>query len=49
MYVEEKPFDAKSIMAFPIPSNFTNGDFEIGVNQALSDGDKDFAGALYPF
>lgn len=44
----EKPFDPGSIMAFPIPSEFTDGDFEIGQNRTLSQGDKEFIARLYP-
>lgn len=48
-FPHEKPFDRESIMAFPIPSEFTSGDFEIGKNMALSLGDKDFISLLYPY
>lgn len=41
-------FDAKSIMLYPIPNDFTIGDFEVGWNTALSETDKSFIGALYP-
>ena len=45
----KKPFDPQSIMAFPIPSEFTNGNFKIGPNTDLSIGDKEFVSQLYPF
>jgi hypothetical protein len=48
-FPREKPFDRESIMAFPIPSEFTSGDFEIGQNMSLSLGDKEFVALLYPY
>ncbi|HEX6624812.1 MAG TPA: M12 family metallopeptidase, partial [Pyrinomonadaceae bacterium] len=45
----EKPFDRESIMAFPLPSDFTGKDFEMGQNMSLSPGDKEFIHRLYPF
>jgi hypothetical protein len=42
-------FDAHSIMLYPIPNQFTIGDFEVGWNQVLSDTDKQFIATLYPF
>ncbi len=44
-----KPFDPDSIMVFPIPNEFTAGDFEIGWNRRLSQGDIEFSSKLYPF
>jgi hypothetical protein len=41
-------FDPKSIMLYPIPNDFTIGDFEVGWNRVLSDVDKEFIGILYP-
>lgn len=41
-------FDPKSIMLYPIPNEFTVGDFEVGWNKALSDTDKQFITTLYP-
>ena len=41
-------FDPKSIMLYPIPNEFTIGDFEVGWNKALSDTDKQFITTLYP-
>jgi hypothetical protein len=41
-------FDPHSIMLYPIPNQFTIGDFEVGWNHALSDTDKRFVGILYP-
>jgi len=42
-------FDPASIMLYPIPNDFTIGDFEVGWNGALSATDKQFVGTLYPF
>lgn len=42
-------FDAESIMLYPVPNEFTIGDFAVGWNKALSPRDKEFVGALYPF
>ncbi|HQY90367.1 peptidase [Caldilinea sp.] len=42
-------FDPQSIMLYPIPNDFTIGDFEVGWNSALSDVDKQFVGTIYPF
>ncbi len=41
-------FDPKSIMLYPIPNEFTKGDFEIGWNHSLSANDKQFISTLYP-
>lgn len=41
-------FDRDSIMLYPIPNEFTIGDFEVGWNRVLSVADKQFAGTLYP-
>jgi len=42
-------FDPHSIMLYPIPNDFTIGDFEVGWNNVLSDVDKQFIGTIYPF
>jgi hypothetical protein len=42
-------FDPHSIMLYPIPNEFTIGDFEVGWNSSLSSSDKHFASILYPF
>ncbi len=42
-------FDPQSIMLYPIPNDFTIGDFEVGWNNALSTVDKQFVGTIYPF
>jgi hypothetical protein len=42
-------FDPTSIMLYPIPNEFTIGDFEVGWNKVLSETDRRFAVALYPF
>lgn len=41
-------FDPKSIMLYPIPNDFTIGDFEVGWNRVLSEVDKQFIGTQYP-
>ena len=41
-------FDPKSIMLYPIPNEFTVGDFEVGWNRELSEMDKGFVGTIYP-
>jgi len=42
-------FDKESIMLYPIPNDFTIGNFEVGWNTALSMVDKEFVATLYPF
>lgn len=42
-------FDRESIMLYPIPNALTIGDYEVGWNTKLSEQDKAFIGALYPF
>jgi hypothetical protein len=41
-------FDKQSIMLYPIPNDFTIGDFEVGWNTKLSDMDKQFIAQIYP-
>ena len=41
-------FDPKSIMLYPIPNEFTIGDFEVGWNSNLSAIDKQYISTLYP-
>ncbi len=41
-------FDRDSIMLYPIPNDFTIGDFEVGWNRVLSPMDKQFVTTLYP-
>lgn len=41
-------FDPKSIMLYPIPNEFTIGDFEVGWNKKLSKTDKQFIAEKYP-
>lgn len=41
-------FDPDSIMLYPIPNEFTIGDFEVGWNKVLSPIDKQFIGTIYP-
>lgn len=42
-------FDPESIMLYPVPNQFTVGDFEIGWNRVLSATDRCYMAALYPF
>jgi hypothetical protein len=42
-------FDKESIMLYPIPNEFTVGDFEVGWNKVLSETDKTYVRTLYPF
>lgn len=42
-------FDRHSIMLYPIPKELTDGFFEVGMNSALSDLDRQFIGTVYPF
>ena len=42
-------FDPKSIMIYPIPKELTLGGFHVKWNLCLSDTDKDFIAARYPF
>ena len=41
-------FDRDSIMLYPIPNEFTEGDFEVGWNRLLSKTDKAYIATLYP-
>ncbi|MCB9159961.1 MAG: peptidase [Caldilineaceae bacterium] len=41
-------FDAESIMLYPIPNEFTIGDFEVGWNTGLSTTDVRWIGQVYP-
>jgi hypothetical protein len=42
-------FDRESIMLYPVPEEFTIGDFAVGWNKGLSKQDREFIGSLYPF
>lgn len=42
-------FDRESVMLYPIPNELTHGDFQVGWNLELSEGDKKFARFQYPF
>ena len=44
-----KPFDPHSIMAFPVPGEFTEDGFSIGRNVMISAGDREFVSRLYPY
>lgn len=46
---QHSAFDAQSIMLYPIPAEFTEGGFSVGLNQALSALDRDYIAAWYPF
>ncbi len=41
-------FDPTSIMLYPIPNEFTIGDFEVGWNSSLSQTDQSYISTLYP-
>jgi len=41
-------YDPDSIMHYPIPNQFTVGDFEVGMNGELSERDKYFIARMYP-
>jgi len=45
----KKPFDPGSIMAYPMPKEWTGLGMDFGHQSSLSTGDKDFIGRLYPF
>lgn len=42
-------FDPQSIMLYPIPAEFTEGGFSVGLNQTLSALDRAYLAAWYPF
>ena len=48
-YPLAKPFDPHSIMAFPVPADWTENGFSIGRNLTISSGDKEFVSRLYPY
>ncbi|QDV52138.1 hypothetical protein [Gimesia fumaroli] len=43
-----KPYDRKSIMHYPIQSEWTIGDFKVDAPTQLSQGDKDWVARIYP-
>jgi serralysin len=45
----QKPFDAHSIMAYPMPKEWTSLETDFGYKDSLSPVDKDFIGRLYPY
>lgn len=45
----QKPFDPVSIMAYPMPKDWTGLDTDFGHKDSLSAVDKEFIGRLYPF
>ena len=45
----EKPFDPISVMAYPMPKEWTALNTDFGHKDSLSAVDKDFIGRLYPF
>ncbi|NER58876.1 peptidase M12 [Pseudomonas sp. MAFF212428] len=44
-----RPYDRDSIMHYPIPNGATLGDWSVGVNAVLSEGDKALMGLAYPY
>lgn len=46
---QHSAFDPHSIMLYPIPAEFTEGGFSVGLNQTLSTLDRAYIGAWYPF
>ncbi|MEZ4867785.1 MAG: hypothetical protein R3C14_41045 [Caldilineaceae bacterium] len=46
---QHSAFDPQSIMLYPIPPEFTEGGFSVGWNQLLSEEDKHFIAAWYPY
>jgi hypothetical protein len=44
-----KPFDPYSIMAFPVPAEWTEGGLSIGRNVVISAADREFISRLYPY
>jgi hypothetical protein len=46
--IRNSRFDAKSIMLYAVDNALTIGDWEVGWNRQLSDGDKKFIAAEYP-
>jgi len=42
------PFDRHSIMIYPVDNQFTIGDFEVGYNYHISEGDAEFMRRAYP-
>jgi hypothetical protein len=47
--IRNSRFDAQSIMLYAVDNALTIGDWEVGWNRVLSEGDKTFIGAEYPF
>ena len=45
----QKPFDPISVMAYPMPKDWTGLDADFGSRDSLSTADKDFIERLYPF
>lgn len=46
---QHSAFDPHSIMLYPIPAEFTEGGFCVGLNQTLSAFDREYIAAWYPF
>ncbi|MBA1201325.1 peptidase M12 [Pseudomonas capeferrum] len=46
--IRKTPYDRHSIMHYPVPQELTLGDWEIGVNDRISDKDKAFMRLAYP-
>ena len=47
--VSSTPVDRKSIMMYPIPKAWTIGGFSAGLNEELSQKDKEFIASAYPW
>jgi serralysin len=47
--VDSTPVDPLSIMIYPIPASWTNDGFSAGLNEGLSDTDKEFIRDAYPW
>jgi hypothetical protein len=46
--IRTNKLDKRSIMMYPVPNELTKGNYEIGWNNGLSEGDKKFIDKLYP-
>ncbi|EJL65244.1 M12 family metallopeptidase [Flavobacterium sp. CF136] len=46
--VSNSVFDPNSIMLYPIPKQFTTDGFSVGMNEVLSESDKNFIAKCYP-
>lgn len=46
--IRKTPYDRDSIMHYPVPQALTIGDWEIGINDRISEKDKAFMRLIYP-